>query len=80
MWGPTIAMLSLLVTLCGLCAKGVWHLSKMSSEIQAIRAKVETIDKVAERVGVLERRADVIEDRVVGRRDRSKEVMTVNLE
>lgn len=74
-WGLSIATISLLLTMCGIGFKSVWHLADMASEMRHIRAKVDSFEKVAERVGKLESRVDVIESHA--QRDRKREVMTV---
>ena len=72
-WGIGIAMVSLLLTMCGIGFKSVWHLADMASEMRHIRAKVDSFERVAERVGKLESRVDVIESHTP--RDRKREVM-----
>lgn len=74
-WGLSIATISLLLTMCGIGFQSVWHLADMASEMRHIRAKVDSFEKVAERVGKLESRVDVIESHA--QRDRKREVMTV---
>jgi hypothetical protein len=77
-WGLSIATVSLLLTMCGIGFKSVWHLADMASEMRHIRAKVDQFERVAERVGKLESRVDVIESH--SPRDRKREVMLVNPE
>jgi hypothetical protein len=72
-WGLGIATVSLLLTMCGIGFKSVWHLADMASEMRYIRSKVDTFEKVAERVGKLESRVDVIESHST--RDRKRDVM-----
>ena len=72
-WGATVATISLLLTMCGIGFKSVWHLADMASEMRHIRAKVDQFEKVTERVGKLESRVDVIESHTP--RDRKREVM-----
>jgi hypothetical protein len=75
-WGLSIATVSLLITMCGIGFKSVWHLADMASEMRHIRAKVDQFERVAERVGKLESRVDVIESHST--RDRKREVMLAN--
>jgi hypothetical protein len=72
-WSLGIATISLLATICGIGFKSVWHLADMASEMRHIRAKVDSFEKVVERVGKLESRVDVIESHTA--RDRKREVM-----
>lgn len=76
-WGLSIATVSLLLTICGIGFKSVWYLSDMASEMRHIRAKVDSFEKVAERVGKLESRVDVIESHST--RDRKRDVMMAPL-
>jgi hypothetical protein len=69
----TAVIIGLLITLCRIGFDSVWHLADMASEMRHIRVKVDTFEKVVERVGKLESRVDVIESHTV--RDRKREVM-----
>jgi len=69
-WGLSIATVSLLLTMCGIGFKSVWHLAEMASEMRHIRAKVDSIDKIAERVGSLERNVDIVKTQIEGIRVR----------
>ena len=75
-WGMGIATVSLLLTMCGIGFKSVWHLADMASEMRHIRAKVDSFERVAERVGKLESRMDVMESH--SPRNREREVMVAN--
>jgi hypothetical protein len=65
-WGMGIATVSLLLTMCGIGFKSVWHLADMASEMRHIRAKVDTIDKIVDRVGSLERNVDIVKTQIEG--------------
>jgi len=75
-WGATVATISLLLTICGIGFKSVWHLADMASEMRHIRAKVDAFEEVAKRVGKLESRMDVMESH--SPRDRKREVMVAD--
>ena len=80
-WGPAVPSLALLGTICGFAWNGMNFMAKMSHEITTIRIKVESFDKsiekVVDRVHVLERKVDVLDERVGDLRNRKKEIMLV---